>query len=369
MLLSNSFGEGTKQLDPPSAPIAFSTLCGRVHLSHQSSQDRIPFALTNCGTVYRLNIFVNDPVNENIYFGFGKVTEYGSNTATTDLKFQVRDPNGNVVTGFSLANLPTSGAGAIPAGATGYNQAVAGPNISGSTPTGYEPLVIDPTMAGNYYIEFEFPSMNTSGRQFETFDITVANGTLPILGRLWSKAWQLSSNSTSAGANGKTFSQFYVYSTDSIVTRFDCNGLAGGVFAIYCNPYGTDSTNNWENDRKSQNGNATVLPVYKLFLNNPDPNVFGTGEFGTVCDLKSYSYCNGTVDVLVKVNKPGSIKFIIDVDPEGAGSEDVEINAAVIGAPDCSVWDTIPWDGLDGYGMPVQNGATIKFNIAYLNGH
>ena len=49
-----------------------------------------------------------------------------------------------------------SAAGNIPAGTTGYNQAVAGPNVGGSNAAGFTPLSFNPTENGIYYIELGY---------------------------------------------------------------------------------------------------------------------------------------------------------------------------------------------------------------------
>jgi hypothetical protein len=217
--------EGTRQLEPIGSPS--NSLC-RLTLSNDQNNDRIPFALIDCPEEYRLNIRVNNFTNETIYFGFGDVTNYGIDPAImNDVNFRVKDPAGNIVPGYHLRQLPNTPFtdGFIETMA----EAQSGPDINHTNPAGYDPLVMNPTMNGDYILEFEFEN-NYPGirRSFRYFDVTVANGTNPIPGRLWSKAWQLSSGSVSSGESA-SYGSFYIYSTDSIVTSFDCNGLAGGI--------------------------------------------------------------------------------------------------------------------------------------------
>ena len=228
-----SFAEGTKQLEPSGAPS--NSVCKLV-LSQNSAEYRIPFALNNCKEDFRLNIRVNDFTSEKIYLGFGEIINYADDAIVyTDVKFQVKDPKGAVVAGYSLRQLPRT------QGNPGYinnrNQVDAGPNINNANPQGYDPLAVNPTMNGDYVIEFEIPVQPPGTatldemRVLRYFDGTVANGINPIPGRLWSKAWQLATRAVEAKTKA-SYSLFYIYTSDSVVTRFDCNGLAGGVWSI-----------------------------------------------------------------------------------------------------------------------------------------
>ncbi|HOW30098.1 MAG TPA: hypothetical protein PLP88_00895, partial [Bacteroidales bacterium] len=357
------FAEGTKQLEPAVGP---GTQYCKLYFDNDLTQFRVPFAQLGCSADYRLYFYIDNPAVETVYFGFGSATNYG-NSVLNDLQFQIKDPSNNVVAGFSMAALPTAGAGFISTMA----QAQAGPNIMGSVPAGYTPLSFTPTVAGNYYIEFSRNNapIDIDGRALTYFDLTVANGTTPIDGRLWSKAWQLSSSTTSAAAGGKSYASFYSFTTDSIVTRFNCNGFAGGVFTVYCNQYGTANTGTWIIDRRSIMGNGTVIPQYKLFLNDPDTNVYISGALGRICDVTTQPHCSdGSVDILVKVTRRGTLTVNIDVLPSGAGPEDITIQQAVIGDDSCNVWDTIHWNGINGLGAVVQNGAVYSMDMTYLNG-
>ncbi len=144
-----SFAEGTKQLEPSQNPKLSKQYC---KLYFNGDAQRIDFANVGCLEVERLNIYISDPLTEKIYIGMGRFTDYGDSTsnAAGTFKFAVRDPDQLEAPGFALAAVPTTGTGFI----SSYPQAIAGPNISGSVPTGYTPLVLTPTKVGNYYIEF-----------------------------------------------------------------------------------------------------------------------------------------------------------------------------------------------------------------------
>jgi hypothetical protein len=229
----NSFtsAEGTKQLEPKGAPA--NSDC-KLTLLENILENRIPFALVDCKPQYRLNIHIADFTTEKIYFGFGNIISYVSDTTKFhDVRFQIKNPQGTVVSG--LSPMPAPGA----AGFIGNrNQVDLGPDINNTNAGGYKPLVFTPEMNGDYSIEFEIPPYKYPEiRLIEFIDITVAKGNTPIPGRLWSKAWQLSSGGVRADVSA-SYSTLYIYTADSIVTRFNCNGLAGGVWTIFSNEWG-----------------------------------------------------------------------------------------------------------------------------------
>lgn len=357
--------EGTRQLEPIGSPS--NSLC-RLTLAIDDDNDRIPFALINCSEEYRLNIRVSNFAYEKIYFGFGNVTDYGIDPEImNDVNFQVKDPAGNVVAGYHLSPVPntTYTDGFIESMA----EAQSGPDINNTNPGGYAPLIINPTMNGDYILEFEIES-NYQGvrRSFRYFDVTVANGNISIPGRLWSKAWQLSSGSVSSYESA-SYGSFYVYSNDSIVTSFDCNGLAGGVWIIYSNEWGCSTTGTWSDRRSSVIGNATVPPQYRIFLNNPDPTVFPTGIIGEMIDATALPHvCDTVITFAATVSKGGNIEILIDVpplNPNAFGPEDVQLGYSVTAGYNV----LLPaWDGKNAYGVALSNGTLIEARINFLNG-
>ncbi|MDO9255069.1 MAG: gliding motility-associated C-terminal domain-containing protein [Bacteroidales bacterium] len=365
-----SFAEGTKQLEPNGAPS--NSVCKLV-LSQNSIEYRIPFALVNCKEDFRLNIRISDFINEKIYLGFGQMINYADDAIIyTDVKYQIRDPKGNVVAGYSLSQLPRNSGN--PGFITTRSQVDAGPNIDNLNTQGYTPLVINPGMNGDYSIEFEIPvpaagtPTSSEMRVLKYFDATVANGNHPIPGRLWSKAWQLATRAVDADLKA-SFSLFYIYTNDSIVTRFDCNGLAGGVWSIYSNEWGSSTTGIWNDRRQSLRGNASVKPQYKIFLNDPDIALFPTGHIGEMVSFDVLpNVCDTVVTFEANVTKGGNINVQLDVDPPNPGSigpEDVLLGYTVIAGYNV----LLPaWNGKDGNGIPLANGTEVKAKISFLNG-
>jgi len=353
--------EGTKQLEPKGAPV--NSICKLV-LFENSLEYRIPFALVDCKENYRLNVRINNYATEKIYLGFGYISDYANDTVKyDDVSYQVKDPAGNIVAGYGLQPMPSPGNDGF---IETRDQVDQGPDINGTNPGGYVPLIIKPEMNGDYYIEFKIPAANRNQiRTIKYLDVTVAKGSNQIPGRLWSKAWQLGSGSVTSDKSA-TYSLFYIYTNDSIVTRFDCNGMAGGVWNIYSNEWGCATTGLWNDRRQSIVGNASVQPEYKIFLNDPDPFVFPSGHIGELKDIKVLYECDTVVAFVANVTKAGNIDIQIDVPPlNNIGPEDVKLGYKVDAGKQILL---PPWDGKDGYGNTVANGTDVLCSIHFLNG-
>jgi len=364
----NATAEGTKELEPKGAHPK--SVC-KIALSQSAVEYRIPFALLNCDEDLRLNIHISDFSSEKIYLGFGNITDYADKKIYTDVLYQVRDPKGDIVKGYSLRTVPYI------AGSEGFisnpDQVELGPDISNSK-QGYRPLVISPEMNGDYFIEFKIPDHVPNDppisevRILKYFDATVAKGEIPIPGRLWSKAWQLSSGNVSANVSS-SFALFYIYTNDSIVTRFDCNGLAGGVWTIYSNEWGCSTTGAWSDRRRSLRGNGTVQPQYKIFLNDPDLAAYPSGHIGQMVSFNVVpEVCDTVITFEANVSKGGSIDVFLDIDPPNPGSfepEDVLLGYIVKAGHNV----LLPaWDGKDGNGIALANNTQLKARIRFLNG-
>ncbi len=363
-----STGEGTKQFEPIGPPSNVNGGLGLALYDGGSTSNgyRIPFAKVGCDTAFRLNIYIEDPSTEKIYFGFREQDGQA-------VYFRFRDPNGNIVPGFDLTAFPAAG---NPGYINDWASAVSGPLV------GYTPLILDPALTGgipgNYYVEF---AANPSGGNFgygdsrvlDLFDISVVkSGSTIVDGRVWSQAWQFSNQIRREGGTGNTNAapptDLYFYSNDGITTKCNLNRWQGGHFYVNCNQWGVYRTGNWITDRKSieysDSDPIPVLPQYREFLNLPDETIFPTGTIGQICSgsLGSISYCDGSVDFIMKVTKTGIVTLNITT-PSGTAI----VQGEVTGYPDCSTFDTIHWDGLIN-GVPVQNGASLTMSIQYLNG-
>jgi len=337
----NVNAEGTKQLRPTSSDF------GNVEINDQGR----PFALeSNADTLHRLYIHIQS-TSEKIYFGFqpkDKTAGHGT--------FRILNPSGTVV--YARTNVPTAtGAGYIES----YNEAVAGPKIGGSPAAGYNPLSYTPTTTGDFYIEFTTTTGTTY--HFDLFDITVVNASnQPIDGRLWSYAWDFS---TQGGLNVYN-ATMYVYSGDKYTTSVNFNGMQPFGFVVSCNSKGTQNTGNEAIDRQSVTGNHTY-PEYKVFLNIPDPTVYTAAVIPTmVQDLSVLGspITGSPVKFYLNMNKSGTVEIFLDLDGVAgyqAGNKDVVL-VDVINAGG----DTVIWDGKDAAGtLVVQNvtvGVTSRFS-------
>ncbi|MEI8046639.1 MAG: hypothetical protein WCI92_04610, partial [Bacteroidota bacterium] len=367
---NRGFSEGSKQLIPTGSGTLSLTVYGAESLTGNGW--RINFAAPGCPEKYRLHVHIKDYLTEKIYFGFQK----GGGGVSCNY-YQLRTPGGVAVyTNYQPVPTVATDSGYI----QNWNAVNIGPKPL--TGNGYLPRIYTPHENGDFYFEFSETVSGTWGAgntgNITLFDITVVNeSTTPkeiINGRVWSRAWQFSDGTYSPEAS------FYMYSNDSIVSKLKLppNSWSGGTWSFYCNKFGSQDNGNWFTDRKSiRDAPAAILPgaaaQYKVFVNDADSFVYPTGHFGQICDASSESFCDGTVNILVKANKPGSIKLLIDIYPIGSNpfNEDVTLIKdilAVSGSCPTAAWETIPWNGLDNNGNPVVDGATVNMKFDYLNG-
>lgn len=160
----NLLAEGTKETSPTST---FLTGLALIPASGYGSY----LGVTDDN---RIKFQIKDASTENLYMGF-KWTNYGT---ANDVRvyYKIYNPAGAVVQSGSFTN---TGAGSI----STYAQAVEGPNIAGTAPTGYAPISFDPAANGEYYIVFFRSSdggvtmNNTLNSQANYFDLTVATAT------------------------------------------------------------------------------------------------------------------------------------------------------------------------------------------------
>ena len=307
---------------------------------------------TSASAENRLYIHIGS-VGEKIYYGFGDPLN-NNDVVMTDVMYRIKDPNGNIVVGPTA--LPLSGAGHI----NTFNQAVAGPmEIVGGS--GYNAELYTPTMTGDYFIEFNFNSNNNDRCKFKYFDVTVANSSNAAKdGRLWSEAWQMTTDDYGYSFDGKMF----VYSNDGIVTSINFNGMQPFVFTVSCNQYGCYNTGNFDLDRRSVTGNHTN-PQYKIFLNNPDIQQYPTGVIGSVVPpITITPDCSGMAYIEIEVTQPGNADILLNINPlPGVQSQDVTLSAPLVAGVN---W--IIWNGLNGLGQPVVNGTNFNVIVTYING-
>lgn len=376
--------EGTKQLSP--------TTEDRVFL-YTNSTTYNNFGRYDGDESQRLFIHIENPDNEQVFLGFSQPVgsgHYPCNNATNiEAYFRIKDPTGRVV--YPQKDNPNGQwLGATSHNIFSYNQVVAGPNpIVGAT--GYTPFIFDPTglPSGDYYIEFSRQSDAVSLNNpvpIEWFDITVATKTATpqaINGRLFAKNWALFTPSTSCGTNpdytwfDRPFNgKFYVYTDQNMVAEVDFTGAGfqPAAFNAVFNDAGTTSTNDVIEDRKSRNDIRSSAFQHKIFLNDPDINVYPSGVLGEFEIRPLFIVCeNGTSCVEIVTTEPGQIDVLVDLDTTSGeliydiGSADVLLAFKIEPQPGetAPYVRCIPWDGRNGFGEKVGNVDDIK-NITLL---
>ncbi|MBE0646233.1 MAG: hypothetical protein IH596_00445 [Bacteroidales bacterium] len=352
-----TYGEGTKELMPDSANNKRAYIL--IANGNVGGNYRDPFALYNGDTNYRLFINISDHVKEKIYFGIGASTSGGA------VNLRLHRPDGVVVWSGTTPNA---------VGQQGYiryyKQAYVGPTKL--SPSGYSALVVDPTVNGNYFLTFQVG--NGQSRSYEKIDISVIDTTTLSYkkGRVYSKAWQLNTNEPNVHGY---FGYMFVYSQDSIVTRFNPNGFDGRWFTISCNnsgcyPVGPSmpatearkSTNGWHN-----------YPSYKIFLNDPDNIVYPSGIIGQVVIppppgsivIVDSDCATGNMDFTFEVTSSGTVTLTLQLSALGGGFVDKEVLQTVTVGQ-----NTMVWDGYDASVPPklVPSGSTFPFTLTYVKG-
>jgi hypothetical protein len=156
----------------------------------------------------------------------------------------------------------------------------------------------------------------------------------------------------------------YPYTDDRITTSINFNGMAPARFTVACNPSGVAATGNFTTDRKSVTGNHTY-PAYKIFVNDPDIDIFPSGIMGGVDSVTTDNACDGTLNINLYVNKKGYADIVLNINPlPGIQGEDVILSGEVYSGTST----TIPWNGIDGLGNIVPSGTSISIEVTYING-
>lgn len=339
------FAEGTKQIMPNSN--AKAVLC--------INKWRNDFGFYGASKEFRLNISIAN-TSEKIRFGFGQVQD-GSYSPVSDLVYRIKDSTGAIVYGpFSV---PASGKGYIKT----YAEAFTGPFAGG-----YDYLEIQPLITGNYFMEFYYPPsyLDNDRHYLNFFDITVVDAVgSAVEGRVWSKAWQFGTG------DDLFYGKMMILSDDSIVTQVNCNGFHGGSFSFSSNMTGCSNTSDLSYNRKSTHGFHTY-PQFKVFLNDPDNNLYPTQKAtsGIILPVTATANCTtGGSDFGIKVEKDCIIKLLLETNPNpGVDPEDVQIIADLKANPGGDGYNYITWDGNDNFGKPVTNGISLGYTVTNLSG-
>lgn len=379
LAMSTTFvaAEGIRQVAPNAtdAPVMLET--GRPDFGN--------FASPNGDDNSRLFITIGN-ADEIVYLGLsGEYNDDGEafNTNNSQYVFQIRRALGN-----GNADPIVHGPFAVDrnnANLTDWANAVWGNYPTTATNGSGELIyVFNPSEPGNYYIEF-FESSTAPDRfgdpevNIGVWDITVTRNGSAIDGRIWSRNWafrtpQVDGTTPPACVWDRVFNgQLYSYTTDGFVSRIDFAGagLQGLSFNIAFNSQGPGQTNDLRVNRQSIAGvNSTDNTAeHKIFLNEPDPELFPDGVCGEVNPASTFR-CNGADDFCldVSVTKPGQVEIIIDFDRNGQLDDNSQDVSLIYEFLDDDLNACIPWDGLRGDGQPIDFGDTVDLIVVYSQG-
>ncbi|MCE1167874.1 MAG: hypothetical protein LWX70_07245 [Sphingobacteriia bacterium] len=333
------FAEGTKQFSP--------TAGHQYYLVVRNGGDRGCFGTVACDEISKKICFEVKSTTEKVYFGTNPNFSGGT------YNYQIKKLDGTIV---QQGALPTSNA---PGFIADYEVAVTGP--SAVYTGGYSALTFNPPAAGTHIFDFDIGSGNNTEKEIKYFDITVANqANIEQKGRVWSMAWNFTTTSSTVSFTSK----LYPYSADSVVTEISFNGMSPYAFSVSCNMNGCNNTGNFVLDRRSVPGNFTY-PQYKVFLNNPDIDLFPSGTMGQIDSVTVNNPCDGQVTFNVYANKPGLVDFLIEVNGiPGYQIEDKFLTTTV----EPNIANTILWNGVTDNGDTVPNGKYINIQGTFVNG-
>jgi len=375
----SAFAEGTKQTTATSSDYT--------HLFTNASEYN-NFGRYNGTVDQRLFIHIEDPENEQVFFGFSNFYSqpHWPNTGSVRTGyFRIKDPSGNVV--WPTAGDPNGQLNN--AAISNWSQAVNGPNqIVGSG--GYNAFTFNPDglPAGDYYIEFSASqgSYNSDDLVIPYYDITVATeGGTPsaIDGRVFSYNWAFMTpaiNYPSDYFDRDFTGTLYIYSDDGFVSLIDFSNaeFQGAAFNIAFNSSGTSATGDFAVDRASVEGSNVTFAEYRVFLNNPDETAFPSGNFGEFITNADFPKLYGCPDdnewfFRFAATEPGRVEVLVDID----GNFEFDPNTAdrifsldVVPFPGetAPYYRDIPWDGLDGLGNQIPTSTLLNVQYSYSQG-
>ncbi|WP_395043054.1 DUF11 domain-containing protein, partial [Flavobacterium sp.] len=367
MFTSNSFAEGTPTLSPNAVNIT----------AVLSAPDLASGSYFGCGEDNRIYFNISSIATERLYFGFDwRQYAVGSPPRLTNVYYRIRRPDGSVAV-TALWDSTLGSAGSIDT----HAKALIGPNI-GSTTTGYAPLIFNPTITGEHWIEFYRSNdggvtaltTNADRAVGVLFDMTVATTAgVKKNGRVHSDKWGFVAVSSTYGnlTTASSEPNFYAYTNDQVVLFIDFRpGFMPIAYDLAVNSYGVTPTGPFNITRRSVNAASAppLLNGFKVFLNIPDSAVYPVASIPS-----NPSFLNpaltGCGPYLVRYNtsENGDVRLFFDLNGTPgfqAGTSDriIEVYGVTAGN------NTISWDGLDGLGNVVPDGASMTLTLYFLKG-
>lgn len=375
----SSFAEGTGETTASSTD--------RTHLLTNFGEYN-DFGRYNGSIDQRLFIHIENPETEVVYFGFSQFYDEphwpNIGSARTGY-FRIKDPSGNVVWPTAGSNAGQLNGAVI----SNRSQAVNGPNQIVGT-GGYAAYEFNPDglPAGDYYIEFSNSqsAYNSADLIIPWYDITVATedpSPTAIDGRVFSYNWAFMCPSIDFPNDyfDRDFTgTMYIYSDDGFVSSIDFSDaeFQGAAFNIAFNSFGVSNTGDFETDRASVEDVNSTSVEYRVFLNNPDETAFPNGSFGEFVVDAEFPRLYGCPDdsewfFRFAATEAGRVEILIDSDGNNEydpGTADVLLELEVIPYPgETAPYERdIPWNGLDGLGVPIPTGTDITVEYSYSQG-
>ncbi len=366
------YGEGTNQVSPSNSVDG-----AALYVNPQSESG----SYFGCDPHNRIYITIDDYTTENLYMGFHPRTFANNSTdLLSDVFYYIYNESGYLVASSEIST--TNGnQGFI----SNYNQAAAGPNISNATPAGYNPIAVSFDSNGDYYIEFSHTYSWRYGTElddepitFPFFDFTVAeDDNTQHPGRVWSRKWNFitvdltDSDFPNSIGTSDFVGDLYGYSSDEFVVKLGFEqGFQPLGFEISLNSEGIYNTGNFVNDRKSINVSGTKPEIpnpYKVFLNEPDGNVFPVGNVGITFFTSNIYGCGGNYFIPFYISESGDLAILLDLN--GTAGYQPGTSDLVIELFDLTLGNhVVEWDGNDGQGNPVPVGVTAGVTAKLFQG-
>ena len=379
-----SYAEGTPQVSPnPATSIT-------ALLTSNEPTGLISGSYFNCPDDNRVKFLINS-TNESFYFGFDWYTYVASSpTRLTNLWWRIRTVNaiGAIPAGGVVASGRWDETGATGGRITTFAQASAGPNIGGSVPAGYTPLVFNPTAAGEYWIEYFRGTNATTPIAAGTrslapiFDFTVADNSGAFTrrpGRVYSGKWGLVAVAPTGSADpysnlllATAEPVFYSYTSDQVIVKIDFEaGFRPIAFEVAVNSYGVNpAQTNWTIGRRSINAatGPTLTNGYRVFLNIPDVSLFPLSALPAAPTFlnPAVSGC-GPYTFNYNTTSSGDVRLLLDLD--GVAGYQTPGPDRILEAFNVTPGNnTIPWDGLNGAGVAVPAGTNFNIALTLLRG-
>ncbi|MDD5570194.1 MAG: gliding motility-associated C-terminal domain-containing protein [Bacteroidales bacterium] len=339
-VLTNVFGEGTREIMPDSTQQGYLNLAIKANVSIGS--------IMNCAEFQRIYIHISNPAVEKICLGFLP--------KSSDYYFRILKPDGSLL--VSGTNLPLSGQGYIPYYKDVYN----GPDLI--NPNGYDALTYTPTVAGDYWIEFNCGDnfitpidVNSGSYFFKIFDISVVDisANTERKGRVFCKSWNIGNASYSMQGS------YYTYTTDSVISRITFpSGFNGINWILNFNSFGCTKKLSVSENQKSVDYDASTkdtVAEYKVFINFPDTTIYRPAQN----PLKiNFSYkeliCGSKNSTCIKVNTNRVVTIDVFLNLNNIPGYQPNTADTIISYL-CQKGDNcIPWNRLDGDGKYVSYG-------------